>query len=249
MYMIYGIGASVVVLGALFKINHYPYAELLLIIGLGTEAIIFLLSAFAPMPAEYEWEKAYPELMEGAAPKKKIAANGKSTSAQLDHLLESNNIGSDLVSSLGKGMSKLSQSASQLAKIGDASIATDEYAVNVKQASKSLVDMNKSYGNTLVAMDKMASASKDAEAYHTQMQSVTVKLAALNALYEMELQDANGHLKAMNKFYANISGAMNNVADAAKNAEKFKVEMGNLTTNLSSLNNVYGSMLTAMKNV
>ena len=98
-------------------------------------------------------------------------------------------------------------------------------------------------------MDKMASASKDAEAYHTQMQTVTVKLAALNALYEMELQDANGHLKAMNKFYGNISGAKNNVADAAKNAEKFKVEMGNLTTNLSSLNNVYGSMLTAMKNV
>ena len=72
-------------------------------------------------------------------------------------------------------------------------------------------------------------------------------LVALNAVYEMELQDANSHLKAMNKFYSNLSTAMESMADASKESEHFKGELSKLTGNLTSLNRVYGSMLTAMK--
>ncbi|MGB3465249.1 MAG: gliding motility protein GldL, partial [Cyclobacteriaceae bacterium] len=113
--------------------------------------------------------------------------------------------------------------------------------------SKSLVDMNKSYATTVNAMSEMASASKDAKDYHSQVQNVTKNLGALNKVYELELNDANSHLKAMNKFYSNVTAAMENVAQASKESEQFKKEMSNLTTNISNLNKVYGNMLTAMK--
>jgi gliding motility-associated protein GldL len=76
---------------------------------------------------------------------------------------------------------------------------------------------------------------------------MTINLGALNAVYEMELQDANNHLKAMNKFYGNLSMAMENLTDASKDTEQFKQEVSKLTHNLHSLNTVYGNMLTAMK--
>jgi gliding motility-associated protein GldL len=72
-------------------------------------------------------------------------------------------------------------------------------------------------------------------------------LGSLNAVYEMELQDTNRHLKSMNKFYSNLSAAMENMAQASKETDSFKGELSKLTTNLTSLNKVYGSMLAAMK--
>ena len=79
------------------------------------------------------------------------------------------------------------------------------------------------------------------------MQAVTKNLGALNAVYEMELQDANSHVKAMNKFYSNVTAAMESMAQAGKDTDKFKAQLSQLTTNISALNKVYGSMLTAMK--
>ena len=79
------------------------------------------------------------------------------------------------------------------------------------------------------------------------MQNVTKNLGALNAVYEMELQDANTHLKSMNKFYGTLSQAMENMANASKDTEQFKDEVGKLTINLNSLNRVYGNMLNAMR--
>jgi gliding motility-associated protein GldL len=72
-------------------------------------------------------------------------------------------------------------------------------------------------------------------------------MGALNAVYELELQDTNKHLKAMNAFYGNLTAAMQNMADASKDTQQFKSELSKLTGNLASLNNVYGSMLTAMR--
>ncbi|MEQ9443878.1 MAG: gliding motility protein GldL, partial [Cyclobacteriaceae bacterium] len=122
-----------------------------------------------------------------------------------------------------------------------------EYAKNVKAASQSLTSMNKSYETTITAMSEMTTASKDAKEYHAQVQTVTKNLASLNAVYEMELQDANSHLKSMNKFYANLSGAMENVAHASKDAEQFRSNFSSLNGNIASLNRVYGNMLNAMK--
>ncbi len=252
---VYGIGGAVVIVGALFKILHWPGANLMLIVGLGTEALIFFLSAFEPKHAEPDWSKVYPELSDDydGEPVSRAAiaptnnGNGSSVTKKLDQMLESNKIGDDLIKSLGQGMQTLAVTAKQMGSLGNAAVATEEYAANVRQASKSLIDMNKSYGTTVSAMAEMANASKDAKEYHNQVQVVTKNLGALNAVYEMELQDANSHVKAMNKFYSSISTAMESMAQASKESEQFKKELTSLTGNLTSLNNVYGNMLTAMK--
>ena len=253
MPMVYGIGGAVVIVGALFKILHWPGANFMLIVGLGTEALIFVLSAFEPKHAELDWSKVYPELAEDytGAPVSRTAvattSDSGSVTRKLDQMLESNKIGPELIQSLGQGMQSLASSAKQMGSLSNAAVATEEYANNVRQASKSLVDMNKSYGATVTAMGEMANASKDAKEYHNQVQVVTKNLGALNAVYEMELQDANSHVKAMNKFYGSISTAMESMSQASKESEQFKKELSSLTSNLSSLNNVYGNMLTAMR--
>lgn len=250
---IYGIGAAVVIVGAMFKILHLPGAGIMLGVGLTTEAIIFLFSAFEPKHQEYDWSLVYPELMGAteATDRRTISNvksnNGDSVTKKLDAMLESSKVGPELIDSLGRGMKNLSDSVSKMGSLSNAAVATDEYAKNVKVASSSLSEMNKSYSTAIQAMSSMSDASKDTKEYHVQVQQVTKNLASLNSVYELELQDANSHLKAMNKFYSNLSSAMENVSEASKDAESFKNNFASLNNNISSLNRVYGNMLSAMK--
>jgi gliding motility-associated protein GldL len=119
-------------------------------------------------------------------------------------------------------------------------------------------NVNKSYESTLKAMQDMAQVSKtatedlansakDSKEYHSQVQNVTKNLEALNAVYELELQDANSHVKAMNTFYTSLSTSLEGMTKATQDAEMFKNQMASLTSNLAALNKVYGNMLTAMK--
>ncbi len=249
---VYGIGAAVVIIGAMFKILHLPGANQMLMIGLTVEAIIFFLSAFEPPHSEPDWSKVYPELaedFEGAVAKPRISNQkaGPSATQELDKMMEKAKIGPELFDSLGKGMKNMADSASKMSNLADAAVATNDYAKNVKTASQSLLEMNKSYASTATAMSDMANASKDAKEYHAQIQNVTKNLNALNAVYEMELTDADSHVKAMNKFYTNMSAALEGMSKAGENTQKFAGELDKLTNNLTSLNNVYGSMLTAMR--
>lgn len=250
---VYGIGAAVVIVGALFKIQHYPGAGLMLGIGLGVEAVIFFLSSFEPPHEEPDWSKVYPELADDySGPINKPAvrsASGKedNVAQKLDHMLEGAKIGPELIEGLGKGMRSLATNVGQMSGLTNAAVATEEYSKNISSASKSLLDMNKSYAQTASAMSEMANASTDAKEYHSQVQNITKNLGALNSVYELELQDANSHLKAMNKFYANVAGVMESMEKAGKGSEQFSQELLKLTGNLTSLNGVYGSMLTAMR--
>jgi gliding motility-associated protein GldL len=248
---VYGIGAAVVIVGALFKILHIEGADLMLMIGLLTEAAIFFLSAFEPPHQDVDWSKVYPELSEDyEAPASQTRISNKagaSLTQQLDVSLEKAKIGPELLDSLGKGLTNLADSAKKMANISDAAVATTDYATNVKKASTQLLEMNKSYDVAIKAVSSMSEASKDAGEYHAQVQKVTKNLQSLNAVYEMELKDADSHVKNMNKFYESLTGAMNGLSKVGDNTAKFTSELGKLTDNLTSLNKVYGSMLTAMK--
>lgn len=249
---VYGIGASVVIVGAMFKILHLPGASEMLTVGLTVEAIIFFLSAFEPQHSDTDWSKVYPELADDydgpkAQVRAAVAPTSKGASAQMDKMLADAKVGPDLIKSLGDGMKSLADNAKKMSNLSDAAVATNDYANNVKTASKSLLEMNKSYATTASSMANMANASKEASEYHAQVKNVTKNLGALNAVYEMELQDANSHVKAMNKFYSNVTSAMEGMAEAAKDTEKFRSGMTNLNTNITSLNRIYGSMLAAMK--
>ncbi len=251
---IYGIGAAVVIIGALFKIEHMEGASLMLIAGLSIEAAIFFLSAFEPKHEEPDWSKVYPELSEEYEPsverKPTISnrpAGGESPLLKIDEMLKTAKVDQNLLDNLGKGLTNLATSASQMSNLSNAAVATNDYAKNVQSASAALSEMNKSYGTAMKAVTAMADASKDTSEYHSQVQKVTKNLAALNSIYEMELKDADSHVKNMNKFYESLTGAMQGLSKVGENTSKFTTELGSLTTNITALNNVYGGMLTAMK--
>jgi gliding motility-associated protein GldL len=246
---VYGLGAAVVIVGALFKIQHWDGADWMLIIGLGTEAVIFALSAFQPVPHDPQWELVYPQLADDydGGPVASEEKNGTGLTRKLDDMLRDANVTPTTINSLGDGLRRLSDSTEKMADLGDATIATQDYTSKIRNASSSLERINEAYASTVDAMSQMAAASADAREYHEQVQNITKNLAALNAVYEMELQDANAHLKSLNKFYGTLSIAMENMVDASKDTDQFKSEVSKLTGNLHSLNTVYGNMLNAMR--
>ncbi|GAA4422528.1 hypothetical protein GCM10023188_00180 [Pontibacter saemangeumensis] len=246
---IYGIGAAVVIVGALFKIQHWNGANEMLIVGLLTEAAIFFLSAFQPQGHEPDWARVYPQLADDYAGDGLVPAhaNGASVTGKLDEMMRNADITPESISTLGLGLSRLSDTTAQLADLSQATAATDEYNTRVRAAANQLGEINKAYATTAEALAQMAGSTVDAQEYHGQVQNMTRNLGALNAVYEMELQDANSHLKAMNKFYGNLSMAMENLTDASKDTAQFKEEVSRLTHNLHNLNTVYGNMLTAMR--
>lgn len=253
---IYGIGAAVVILGAMFKILDWTGANLMIGVGLTTEAIIFFLSAFEPKNKELDWAKVYPELAGGENAGATPVSSGKGArgrmvsdgaSQKFDEMLENAKIGPELIESLGKGIQNLATSAEKMGNIADAAVATNDYAHNVKTASKTLVDINQSYAQTASALSEMSSASQDVVGYREEVANVTKNLSALNVLYEMELKDAESHVKVINKFYSNVSAAMEGLNEAGRETETFKTELAKLNSNVSSLNKVYGGMLSAMK--
>ncbi|UBM58404.1 gliding motility protein GldL [Marinilongibacter aquaticus] len=249
---IYGLGAAVVIIGAMGKIMHYDWAGVALPLGLGTEAVIFLIYAFQSFLRpnfEYQWEKVYPELVDPyATPTKKATSSSNAgLTAKMDDLMGNAGLDSGVFDKLKTSFTKLTDTVSNIGDLSDATVATNEYASNVKSASSKIGEMNNAYGVAVTAMNSMADATKDAQEYRDQFQKITQNMGALNAVYELELQDTNKHLKAMNAFYGNLSSAMEDMSEASKNTQEFKNELGKLTNNLSALNNVYGSMLTAMK--
>ena len=140
MVKVYGVGASVVLVGALFKINHYTGADLMLAVGLGTEAIIFFLSAFEVPHVEPDWSMVYPELagmyhpLKGAELHKKYQG---SPAKQLDEMLKKANIDEKVIEHLGTGLEKLSENAVKIADVTDAAIASKDFAENMKMAGQS----------------------------------------------------------------------------------------------------------------
>lgn len=253
MPMIYGLGAAVVIIGALFKIRHLPGADTMLTVGLVTEAIIFAFSAFQPHQTETDWSLVYPELSEGYDPStndnrfrdKAPAPNG--LTGKLDDMLKNANVTPEALANLGQGLNRLSTTTAQLGQLGEATNVTEEYTQKVRAAASSLDGINKAYSNTVDAISSLSNATNDAKEYHQQVQTVTKNLGALNAVYEMELQDANTHLKSMNQFYGTLGKAMENMVQAGKDTENLQGQVADLTTNLSSLNRVYGNMLNAMR--
>lgn len=247
----YGLGAAVVILGAMGKIMHYDWANIALPVGLGTEALIFViyaLQAFLRPDEEYQWEKVYPELnpnFQGELPKSSTANMGLTT--KMDDMIGNSGLGTDVFDKLKNSFGKLSDTVSNLGDISNATVATNQYAANMNAASGKVSELGTAYGSAAVALSSMSNATKDAEEYRSQFQKINQNMGALNAVYELELQDTNKHLKSMNSFYGSLSSAMEDMSAASADTQNFKQELSKLTSNLTSLNDVYGNMLSAMK--
>jgi gliding motility-associated protein GldL len=196
----YGMGAAVVIIGALFKIQHWTGASLMLIIGLSVEALIFGLSAFDPVDKELDWSLVYPELAGGEAKEKGKKEDAKDAqgilSQKLDAMLKEAKIDGQLMESLGNSIK------------------------NFEGAAKSISP----------SVDAMAGQKKYAE----EMSKAATQMEALNGLYQMQMQSAERNAQINN--------------EVVENNIKLKDQMQSLTSNLATLNNVYGGMLSAMNN-
>lgn len=244
------IGATVVIIGLLFKIQHWEYASTFITIGLGTEALLFLLLGLQPEATEVDWSKAYPELADDYAGEPvvrvapPIAATGNT--AALDKMLTDAKIGPELITSLGDGLRTFGDKVSAISNVADAGLATSEFAAKVKSAGASYDGLSSAFAKASESLTEMANTDVDSKGYHEQVTNLAKNLSALNAVYELELQDSSAHLKAMNKFYSSLAGTMQNFNESLDDSRQFKEEVGKLSRNLASLNAVYGNMLTAM---
>lgn len=253
MAKLYGFGAAIVIVGAMFKIMHWPGAGPMLVVGLSTEAVIFFFSAFEPPHEEVDWSLVYPELAgmhgeEGEKEHEKLEEEDKGTiTEQLDNMLEEAKIGPELIASLGEGMRSLSDQANKLNNITDASVATNEYVSSVKSAAKNVDSLSESYSKAAESLTGLAMSNDDSASLGEQIVKVSKNLSALNASYELQLQGSNDHLKATSKFYEGLSDLMKNLNDSVDDTKRYKEQIGQLSSNLESLNTIYGNMLTAMR--
>jgi len=193
--MVYGLGAAIVIVGALFKIQHWPYGSEILTIGMIVEALVFTYSAFERQKGDLDWSLVYPELTGGSAKvkKEKEATPEGVLTKKLDSLLKEAKIDGALVKSLGDSIQNLNATAA--------------------------------------SMDGSVGASKS---YNEQMAKATAQMESLNDLYSAQLESANRQSEIN--------------AESIENALKLKEQTESLASNLSSLNGVYGGMLTAMNN-
>jgi gliding motility-associated protein GldL len=246
---LFGTGAAVVLIGALTKLLHLPIANIMLTVGLSVEAGIFFLSAFIPPEDHYYWEKLYPGLNEYEGKVDPIAGSGakKSITGELDNMLEKAKIDQSLIDRLGESMKGLGTNISKLANVADTSGSINEFSGAAKSAADALNGVKTSFTQAADAMGKLGSASDAAGKYHEQVQIVTKNLAALNAVYEIELQDTNTHLKTMNKFYTSLTSAMGQLEGSVEDTTKYRENMSKLAVNIEKLNAVYGNMLSAMR--
>jgi gliding motility-associated protein GldL len=255
MAKLYGFGAAVVIVGALFKIQHWPGASLMLIIGLSTEALIFIFSAFEPIHEDPNWELVYPELALGHSDEldheNLPAASGRGGSGtgitdQLDKMLEEAKIDGELLERLGDGMRTLGDNAAQLKGVTSAAAATDSYVDSLQAASDKVSNLSAAYEKASVAISGMTSSQEEGQSFGEQMQKVSKNLAALNNVYELQLKGSSAHLEATEKFQGQVSDMMKNLSESVEDTRLYKENMAMLSKNLTDLNAVYGNMLKAM---
>lgn len=315
MAKVYGIGASVVLIGALFKINHYPGADLALIIGLGTEATVFFLSSFEPPHVDPDWSLVYPELsgMYRTVNGEQKAPKAKTSTQQLNDMLKKANIEQETIERLGEGLKKLSDTTSKISDVTDASLAaqeftsqiktaaqsagnfgqvieenvqasgnysqsmgkvsenanvltnayaqaadiiksnmgsTDEFAGTIQEATNSARSMAESYQRSAQILTKSIESldltAVESDTYNTQLRKIAENLAALNAIYEIQLKDANEAVESSDKMKTTLTGLYESLEKTTRYNTDFAMQMETLTKRMGTLNKVYGNMLTAM---
>lgn len=231
------VGAAVVIFGAWAKILHKPFADFMLTVGLLTEAMIFIVYAFLPPPGGEmaELVKALPK------------AGSAGPLASMEEMMAKAEITPENMRRLSDNFSKFGTTVEKMGQITDMHAATQEYAAKTKEAAKALEIMKDAYTGAVSTLSHFNAAADSTKQFHEQVQTLTKNLGSLNTIYELELQDTNNHLKAMNSFYGNLVNASQAMQGSVDDAKKTHDQISLLAKNLSNLNQVYGSMLAAMQ--
>ena len=256
MNMSTGIGAAVVIVGAMFKIMHWPGASFMLVLGLTTEALLFLMGAFEEPHMETDWSLVYPELavahgeegkeIEAKSHSKNSGNNGDPIAQKLDAMLTEANIGTELIESLGSGLRKFGSTAESLNQVGSAGAATDEFVKSIQGAASNVEQLSESYSKASESLTDLVKIEGQGVSYGQQLAKMTTNLAELNSAYEHKITSNNESSRLTADITKNISELMMTLNDSLEDTKRYKQEVGILGENLSKLNTVYGNMLTAM---
>lgn len=227
-------GAALVIWGALRKIIHASDADIWLWIGLTTEALIFALYGVLYI--------IYPPIKDAAHDDEQFSVVGA-----LDGAMKQADVSPDVLKKLGESFKQLNTTVSNLGTVADAASATTELASKTKAVVAELDKVKNAYTTAAESVGAFNNATEGARHFHDQIQVLTKNLSSLNTIYELELAESNNHLKALNTFYGKLNEASTAMISSTEDAKRVQEQIGALATNLGRLNNIYGSMLTAMQ--
>jgi len=297
---LYGFGASIVIIGALFKIMHWPGASIALTAGLLIEAIIFFFSAFEPLHEELDWTLVYPELAGMSDPDeideyKEAALAGRDVGLQkFDELIQESQINEADIKKLGQSLGIISSTSDSIADITSSSLATKEYFDKMGNAASNMDQVATAYGtntgvlnqqvetlaesykktseliddkgkeiaqqfaassaNLTAAYEAMSgevkqehgAISESQKKFQGQLEELSKSLGELNSSYSTQLEGSKEHLKGTADVYKGLNEMVSSLKTSVDETQKYKEEITKLSESLSELNNIYGSMLSAM---
>lgn len=233
------IAAAVVIFGALQKLLHTSIADMMLKIGLTVESIIFMGYGvlYLVYPAIDDHEVHLPGKLDKGNPALK----------SMEIMMQEANITPGNMAKLSESFQKLNGTVANLGEIGDVVKTTVDFSTKTKEATIALASIKDAVNTASHSLAGFHGASESSKQFHEQMQSLNKNLGSLNTIYELEVQESNNHLKALNQFYGKLAQASTVMAGSADDALKAKEQIATLANNLGKLNNLYGNMLTAMQ--
>jgi len=249
--------AALVIFAAMMKILHWKGADIGIMVGLISEAIVFLVMAFlVPPPEEPHWQRyfpdinTHPDLDPNFKPTPLTLGNantGNPALNKLEDMLRDADITPANLGRLGENFKKFGGTVDKMSDITDVVAATGDYTAKTREAAIALGTMKDAYVGAANSIQHFNAAADGTKQFHEQVQVLTKNLGSLNTIYELELQDTNNHLKAMNKFYSNLTQASEAMQESVGDAKKAQDQIALLANNLGRLNTVYGNMLSAMQ--
>ena len=257
---IFAFFAAVVILGALFKIRHWPAADEMITLGLLSEVLVFLVMAFmVPPPEEPHWQRYFPNINEHPDVEKARTgkfevtplalgnSGGNPALTKMEDMLRDADITPANLGRLSDNFKKLGGTVDKMSDITDVVAATGDYTAKTREAATALGQMKDAYVGAASSIQHFNAAADGTKQFHEQVQVLTKNLSSLNTIYELELQDTNNHLKAMNQFYSNLVNASQAMEGSVGDAKKAHDQIALLANNLGRLNSIYGNMLSAMQ--
>jgi len=252
--------AAVVIFAAMMKILHWRGADYAIMVGLMSETCVFSIMAFlVPPPEEPHWQRYFPNINEHpdverartgkfeVTPLTLPGASGNPALTKLEDMLKEADITPANLGRLSENFRKLGTTVDSMSDISDVVAATGDYTTRTKEATHALGQMKDAYLSAAGSIQHLNNAAEGTKQFHEQVQVLTKNLSTLNTIYELELQDTNSHLKAMNQFYSNLVQASQAMEGSVGDAKKAHDQIALLANNLGRLNQIYGNMLSAMQ--
>lgn len=260
----YSVGAAIVIWGALFKILHLPGGNTLLCIGMGTEVLMFILTAFDRPPKEYHWEEVFPEL-EGRDAERRAVAMGQPFVTDRDEVVAREAVGIpagvDLTEedrlSLSESIRRMSSAAEQLSKMAELTTATQEYLSQMsaiseqmdrlRQTTESLNNVSSVLLDSYRAItENSASITENSRGYIDRMNDLNRNLGGLNTIYEIQLKSVSSQLESIDRVNRGIKDIRDMYEKSASQSARYCEETEKMARYMQQLNQVYDKMLSAM---